>query len=111
MGHNTRRLHRLFTVDGVYSLAGPGTVLTPGPPDSLLPAIGSRLELRRPDGTVCLASIHSIQLPTPNPRKSYPIGLGSSIVPGDVPLGTEVWLVLESAKATRHDGTISKPAV
>ena len=87
----------LFTVRQTTPLRGDGLLLGPGLPDGVGLAPGEALRLRRPDGSALVVVTGGKSIP---PRRephqgarTYPIQIRSSVIPADVPKGTEVWRI------------------
>lgn len=75
------------------------TALVPSVPFALIePSSGRRLkagdslELRKPDGTIAKAILHSLSWPAPS-MDGLGLLLKPSITKADVPPGTEVWSI------------------
>jgi hypothetical protein len=81
-----------MVVDEVFELRGK-TVLAPGV-DGPHPhrLIGAAVGVVRPDGTAFDASIHGMEMPTPNWDRRYPIMLSTKIQENPVSAGCEVGL-------------------
>jgi len=87
----------LFTVQDVFEIEGRGVVLSPGyltHVDQL--AYGDSVGLRRPDGTVLVAQVKSIEMVTypadyPSEQRRSPFLIGPGFTQDDVPEGTQVW--------------------
>jgi hypothetical protein len=87
--------HRLFVVDGTFTVFGRGIGLLPGvPKDELGPRVtpGMTIELHRPDGTVLATTIRAVEWFQTPPAPSAPLHMPPEIRKEDVPVGTEVWL-------------------
>lgn len=89
----------LFTVEDAFQITGRGCVLVPGPlAEAGIQAIriGDRLCLRKPDGDSFDTVIAGVEMIARRPRPkriTTPILLPSDVTKGDVPIGTEVWLL------------------
>ena len=87
----------LFTVQQTVPLRGDGLLLTPGLPHGMALQRGEALRLRRPDGSALVVVTGGKSIP---PRRephqgtrTYPVQIRSSVIPEDVPKGTEVWRI------------------
>ena len=85
----------LFTVRQTVPLRGDGLLLAPGLPHGMGLQPGEALRLRRPDGSALVVVTGGKSIP---PRRephqgtrTYPVQIRSSVIPEDVPKGTEVW--------------------
>lgn len=89
----------LFTVEDAFEITGRGCVLVPGPSaeeGSQPIRIGDRLCLRKPDGHSLDTVIAGVEIIGRRPRPKVvtaPIVLPKDVTKGDVPIGTEVWLL------------------
>jgi hypothetical protein len=87
--------HRLFVVDGTFTVFGRGIALLPGVPKyEPGPRVGPGMpiELRRPDGTVLATTIRAAEWFQTPPAPAAPLHMPPEIKKEDVPVGTEVWL-------------------
>ncbi len=78
----------LFKVDAVFTITGIGVALTPGIGDGKA-RVGDTIKLIRPDKTILETKIKAVAFES---RRS--IVVGSNIKKEDVPVGTEVWLIV-----------------
>lgn len=89
----------LFIVEDAFQITGRGCVLVPGPSaeqGSQRIRIGDGLRLRKPDGHSFDTVIQGVEMIGRRPRPNVitaPILLPSDVKNGDVPIGTEVWLL------------------
>lgn len=89
----------LFTVEDAFQITDRGCVLVPGPSTeegSQPIQIGDRLCLRKPDGHSFETVIAGLEMIRRRPRPKVitaPILLPRNVAKGDVPVGTEVWLL------------------
>lgn len=89
----------LFIVEDAFQIAGRGCVLVPGPSaeqGSQRIRIGDGLRLRKPDGNSFDTVIQGVEMIGRRPRPKVitaPILLPRDVKKGDVPTGTEVWLL------------------
>ncbi len=85
----------LFTVRQAVPLRGDGLLLSPGLPDGVGLAPGEALRLRRPDGSALVVVTGGKCIPSRREphqgARTYPVEVRSSVIPADVPNGTEVW--------------------
>ena len=87
----------LYTVTDIFQLTGPFLIPTPGIPDNVAGIRkGTRLQLRRPDGSVISTSIYCFFMSSRRDPTRRIISLPRDLTKQDVPLGTEVWLDEES---------------
>jgi hypothetical protein len=88
----------LLKVEDVFNIAGRGLTLAPAIPDNLGFAIRpkDRIQLRTPNGRALDTHIASFSLSRPigGGPTTVALELPSDIRRDDVPIGTEVWLVL-----------------
>jgi hypothetical protein len=85
----------LSTVEAVFEISGRGCVIVPGvPPNDRIARNGSRIELRKPDGSILQTKIVALEIfaRVEPSKKCYPILLPEGISKADVPIGTEVWI-------------------
>ena len=96
----------LSKVDDVFQIVGRGCVIVPGLPQPAqfnLRFHQDVILLRRPDGTTLETSVQALMfLGRPAPGRSIdrtfiPMLLASDVTKSDVPVGTEVWWLHESA--------------
>jgi hypothetical protein len=89
-------------VEGIFTLEGRGTVVSPGVPKDGLPRgvrSGDLVELRQPDGSKIQTKIAGVEYATlVSGGSQYPIRFLAEIRTEDVPLGTEIWWVSPTAK-------------
>jgi translation elongation factor EF-Tu-like GTPase len=89
----------LFTVEDTFQISGRGCVLVPGPSaeeGSQRIRIGDRVCLRKPDGCSFDTTIAGVEMIGHRSRPKVitaPILLPGDVTKGDVPIGTEVWLL------------------
>lgn len=89
----------LFLVEDAFQITGRGCVLVPGPSaeqGSQRIRIGDRLRLRKPDGDCFDTAIEGVEMIGRRPAPhviTLPILLPSDVTKGDVPVGTQVWLL------------------
>ena len=91
----------LSTVEDVFEIEGRGCVIAPGLGESTPSHVHLRnrdpIALRRPDGSTIETHIHALEfLDGPNGRSCVSILLPPAITKAEVPIGTEVWLPLDS---------------
>jgi hypothetical protein len=87
--------HRLFVVDGTFTVFRWGIALLPGVPKyepGPRVAPGMPIELRRPDGTVLATAIRAVEWFQTPLAPAAPLHMPPEIKKEDVPVGTEVWL-------------------
>jgi hypothetical protein len=87
----------LFVVEDTFSIKGRGLVPAPGivPLGEEQFRLGDPLLLKRPDGTSISTTIAGLEFFCPNPRGVIGILL-KGFAKEDVPVGTEVWSVVEA---------------
>ena len=61
-------MEHLFTVEDVFILDG-RIVLVPGVDAAHRVLSGSRLQLRRPNGSTVTATVGGVEIPSPNPQR------------------------------------------
>jgi hypothetical protein len=86
----------LVVVEDTFELSDGALHLAPAVPFEVADRAhlkqGDQLELRRPDGTVITAKLHSFDFLVPSHGK-IGLGLSQPLTKADVPVGTEVWKV------------------
>jgi len=96
----------LFTVEDAFQISGRGCVLVPGiPPSPGLPTVrvGDAIRLVKPNGEVIETRVHGVEMinygARPRPAVIHaPISVPHPITKQDVPPGTQVFYVEDSAK-------------
>ena len=77
-----------FEVEDTFRIQGL-LVLLPGATSEQNVAVGDQILITRPDGSTVEADVQGLEMGSPNPRRIYPIAVGSNEV-GDVPVGSLV---------------------
>src|SRR5690242_16021444 len=89
----------LFRVTGVFEISERGTILVPGIPHTFALPIsrGTPLLLRRPDGSTLTSSLRDLEMINAlATRASTAVLLPRDIRKADIPVGTEVWLIISA---------------
>lgn len=88
----------LFTVQAVFDIQSRGLVIVTdveigqAEVQNRLLAMGQTIELRRPDGKVCLATIKGYERFSPyDPKRPLAYSVGGDLTKNDIPVGTEAW--------------------
>lgn len=85
----------LFVVEDTFLIEGRGLILVPGVGGNVQLRDGRALIIKRPDGGVLHVAKFSFGMPGPK-SEGCPILLPSEVTKGDVPIGSEVWMVSDS---------------
>jgi len=97
----------LSKVEDSFELPGRGCIIVPGVPDpgTMVPVVRvkDKIQLRKPDGQIVDTHVAGIEiLCGPNARHCNPILLPKDVSREDVPIGTEVWHVVEDKASVPH---------
>ena len=86
--------HLLFRVEDLFMIRGRGLVLLPGADGTIPFQAGDQVELRRPDRTTISSTIRGFESARSTNQFRLPVLLGPEVTATDVPLQTEIWLVV-----------------